>query len=84
VKFWKIIYYLCQIFNKIKISTTRFESQTLKDSNLKHKQFRHTRLFHNTNKKLFIILYKHYLLNKGIAIIVMGQQKWSLSYIGPF
>jgi hypothetical protein len=84
MNFWKNIYYLCQNFNKIKISTIRFESQTLKDSDLKLRQFRHTRLSHNTNKKLFITLYNHYLLNKSITIIVMGQQKWSLLYIGPF
>jgi hypothetical protein len=56
----------------------------LKDNDLELNQFRRTKLSHNTNKKLFIILYNHYLLNKAITIIMMGQQKWSLLYIGLF
>jgi len=48
-KFWKNIYYLCQIFNKIKILTLKFELQTFQDNDFKLSQSRHIRLFHNFN-----------------------------------
>jgi hypothetical protein len=63
-KFWKIIHYLCQNFNKFKSSIVKiwtidfdFPWQWLKT-----KQSRHTRLFHNIDKSLFIVLYNHYML----------------------
>jgi hypothetical protein len=39
----------------------RFEPQTFKDNDLKLRQSKHIRLSHNIVKKLFNILYDHYL-----------------------
>jgi len=64
-KFWKIIYYLCQNFKKSKSSTSNLNhrpSMTFPDNDLKLKQSRHIRLFHNIDKTMFIILLNHYLL----------------------
>jgi len=38
-----------------------FESQTSHLNELKLRQFKHARLFHNSDKTLFIICYNHYL-----------------------
>jgi hypothetical protein len=62
--FWgkkKYIYYLRQNCNRINFSIVRFEPKTFKNNNLKLRQFLHTKLFHNTENSLFIILYNHYL-----------------------
>jgi hypothetical protein len=55
-KFWKNVYYLCQNFNKIKISTLKFELQTFENNDFKLNQFRHIRLFHNSNNNFYFIL----------------------------
>jgi hypothetical protein len=47
---------------KLQVQLSSFELQTLHDKDLKLRQSRHTRLFHNIDKTLFIILYIHYLL----------------------
>jgi hypothetical protein len=41
-----------------------FEPQTFRDDDLKLKQSKHIRLFHNIDTTLFIILYNHYLSKK--------------------
>jgi hypothetical protein len=64
----------CQIFEKLfnicgeiliilKLHLSRFEPQTFKYGDIKLRQSKHTKLFHNLEKKSIIILYTHYLPN---------------------
>ncbi len=71
---FSIVFFWCQIYEKIfiicvksfiklricKISTVRFESQTLKFKNLRPRQFKHIRLSHKLKNNVFIKFSNHY------------------------
>jgi len=57
---FEILFIICvKILIKSKVQLSSFE--TFHNSDLRLRQFRHTRLFHNIDKTLFIIFYNHCL-----------------------
>jgi hypothetical protein len=64
---FEILFIICvKILIKSKVQLSSFE--TFHNSDLRLKQSRHIRLFHNIDKTLFIIFYKH-CLQKNLKII---------------
>jgi hypothetical protein len=62
--FEKLFVICVKILIKSKVQLSGFELQTFHKNSLRLRQSKHTRLFHNIEKILFIILYNHYLSKK--------------------
>jgi hypothetical protein len=60
--FEKLFFICVKILIKSKVQLSGFELQTFLKGSLRLRQSKHTRLFRNIEKILFIVLYNHYLL----------------------
>jgi hypothetical protein len=62
--FEKLFIICVKILIKSKVQLSGFELQTFHKGSLRLRQSKHTKLFHNIEKILFIILNNHYLSKK--------------------
>ncbi len=60
--FEKLFIICAKVLIKSEVQLSSFELQTFHDNNLKLRQLKHTTLFHNIDKIMFIIFYNNYLL----------------------
>jgi hypothetical protein len=81
-KFEKWFIICAKILINLKVQESKFEPQTFHDSDLKLKQSRHIRLFHNIDKTMFIIIYNHYLpkfsnKKQGAKVMISNLNNYS-------